>query len=163
MKRGFQPIPAADVRLARVAGGEVLRFAGNPPGRRYWVSGVVANAVGVARWTAARLKRPPAEVLRALCSVRLFTPQALRPPDIPTHEINVSLAAILGAPVEVGPIRANPDGTFMIRRTDGEWIQATDETLGALDAESRLDGARQMEHLAADTIRKWRRKETDDE
>jgi hypothetical protein len=163
---GYEYTRAADLPLVRAAGGEVVRLSGDrAPGKLYMAAGLVLRAVHVARQVAHRTGANPRTVLVALNRARLVAPvgKFAETGHFNEGEINGALAGILGMPVVTGPIRAWPSGKFEIQRKGGEWIEATDELLGALDAESRLDGALSIEHHAAATIRRWQGKEGADE
>jgi hypothetical protein len=159
--RGFEYIRAADVALARAAGGTTVRLTGpRAPGKRYMAPGLIMRAVHVARQVAHRTGSRAATVLRALNRGRLVEPVArfAETGHFDESEINGTLAGILGMPVVTGPIRSWPSGRFDILRQEGDWIEATEELLGALDAETRLDGKLSIEHHAAATILRWQGK-----
>ncbi len=163
---GYEYTRAADLPLVRAAGGAVVRLAGDrPPGKLYMAAGLVLRAVHVARQVAHRTGANPRAVLVALHRAKLVQPvgKFAETGHFQEDEINGALAAILGMPVVTGPIRSWPSGRFDIKRAEGDWIEATDELLGALDAESRLDGVLSMEHHAAATIRRWQGKEGTEE
>ncbi len=161
--QGFEYMRAADILLARAAGGQVVRLSGQrAPGKLYMASGLILRAVHVARQVAKRTGRKPRVVLAALNGAGLIAPvgKFAETGNFHADEINGALASILGMPVVTGPIRSWPSGRFDIKRTGGGWEEATEELLGALDAETRLDGKQAMEHFAAATILKWQGKET---
>lgn len=161
--QGFEYMRAADILLVRAAGGQVVRLAGQrAPGKLYMASGLVLRAVHVARQVAHRTGRKPRVVLAALNSAGLVAPvgKFAETGNFHADEINGALAGILGMPVVTGPIRSWPNGRFDIKTAAGAWVEATEEMLGALDAESRLDGKQTMEHFAVATILRWQGKET---
>jgi hypothetical protein len=163
---GYAYTRAADLPLVRAAGGAVVRLAGDrPPGKLYMASGLILRAVHVARQVAQRTGAKPRAVLLALNRAGLVEPVSKFASSgcFEENEINGALARILGMPIVTGPIRSWPSGRFDILRQEGDWVEATDELLGALDAESRLDGALSLEHHAAATIRRWQKKEGSEE
>jgi hypothetical protein len=169
--QGYEPIKAEDRTLAKAAGGLVIEAVPPiaaavpgykaPRGRRYWAAGLVVRAIAVARAVARRTGANPRDVLLALNRAGLVDPVGNfgETGNFHADEINGALAGILGVPVVTGPIRSWPSGRYDIQRSDGSWVEATDELLGALDAESRLDGKQTIEHFAAQTILQWQGKE----
>lgn len=164
--QGYEPIKAEDRTLVKAAGGVVIEARTpsgelGPRGRRFWAAGLAVRAVSVARAVARRTGASPRDVLLALNRAGLVDPVGKfgETGNFHADEINGALAGILGMPVVTGPIRSWPSGRYDIQRVGGEWVEATEELLGSLDAESRLDGKQTIEHFAAQTILQWQGKE----
>jgi len=160
---GFVPMSKADRALVQAAGGPIWPYRGglsrSERSGAFCTSPLTMGAVEVAKAIALRTKKTPAEILRALCASgqikaagTLWTTVGLSP-----WRVNVELAKVFGVPVVLGPVRANPDGSFDLTHREGVWVPATDATLAALASEMRLGGKPTMAHWAAEALLDWKR------
>jgi hypothetical protein len=155
--RGWVPVSADDVPLIWLAGGAVADMSaqlGEKAPRRHYASPLLLSLVKAVRAVAEQ-----AGVTAAMLIGRLVGDGGF----LPGFNFNAVLAATLKLPVEFGPVRANPDGTFdlaagsqAISLTNGvsvrEWEPATNERLRVLDSEARLGGPKSILHEAASMV-----------
>ena len=71
--------------------------------------------------------------------------------ELDADAVTNKLATILGAPVQLGPVRALPDGRTQVK-TDRGWQDASEELLRNLDGEARLGAKVTSAHFAAEVI-----------
>jgi len=146
--RGWVPVSADDVPLIRLAGGAVADMSAQleeRASRKHYASPLLLSLVTAVCAVAKQTGVTPGMLIE-----RLVGNGGL----LPGFNFNSVLAATLKLPVEFGPVRANPDGSFDLRTGDHNaiWMPAADETLRVLDSEARLGGKKSIVHEAASMV-----------
>jgi hypothetical protein len=157
-EQGYVGLASDDVPLARLLGAEVIRATGKPRAwagdstNAWWTTPVQAKLVAnVKRVANLAGTTSPDYIQRAVRADALVAVSGGTPSPGPAASYNLSLMAVLGVPVVLGPIRFYPDGR--IELWDGAtWCPTDLDMLRALDAQVRLGGQETTLHRAARAV-----------